>query len=68
MVVELDEPKVVFLRASLEEKEARLRDHLEWLSSEAAVEEEDKDRQRAECDNAVVQVKAILALLGEPLV
>jgi hypothetical protein len=65
MQLDLTEAQVEFLRCVLEEDLDRNRDHLDWLRSEEACEEEDKPQQQAECEHSIELGAAILLLLGE---
>ena len=47
----------------LSEDVDRNEDHLNWLKTEAAANEEDKDLQTADCETALTQVAAILPQL-----
>ena len=67
MLIELTEAQAQFLRCVLSEEADRNEDHLNWLKTEAAANEEDKDQQIAECETALTQVAAILPKLAESL-
>jgi hypothetical protein len=64
MIIELNEAQADYLCDVLGEDLDRKEGHIEWLQSAEAAEEEDKDFQRNECQNAITQASALLALLN----
>jgi hypothetical protein len=65
MLIELNEAQLTFLRCVLSEELDRNEDHLAFLQSAAAADEEDKELQTAECETAIRHSKALLAELAE---
>jgi hypothetical protein len=64
MLVNLTEAQVEYLRCVLEEEAERAAGHIEWLGSEEATDEQDKEVQTVEARTAIAQAEAILGLLN----
>ena len=64
MQIDLSAPQAEFLRGVLADEIERAEDHLLWLRSEAAKDEEDVEQQAAQTERSVEQAKALLARLG----